>query len=70
MPVATLTFNLPDEASDHKAALAGVDALVALERIANECRSRIKYGELTPEQRAVYESIREMIPWSLLEILE
>lgn len=70
MPIATLRFKLPDEAMDHRAALAGVDALVALETIANECRSQIKYGDLTAEQQAVYESIREMIPWSLLEILE
>jgi len=70
MPVATLTFSLPDETMEHRAALAGVDALITLERIAEHCRGRIKHGELTAECVHEIEAVRAMITDELLEILE
>jgi hypothetical protein len=70
MPKATLTYSLPDEAMEHRAALAGTAALIALERIAEHCRQRIKYG--TPSAECVHEleAVRAMIPHELMEILE
>lgn len=41
---ATLEFNLPEEEHEHKYALAGTDALLALDEICNEIRSYLKYG--------------------------
>lgn len=41
---ATLEFNLPEEEHEHKYALAGTDALLALDEIRNEIRSYLKYG--------------------------
>lgn len=40
---AVLKFNLPEEAQDHKYALAGVDALLLISDILNEIRSFLKY---------------------------
>jgi hypothetical protein len=70
MPVATLTFSLPDESGDHRAALAGVDALIALERIDNRMRAIVKYGEPSKEIGQLCEEVRAMIPESLRGILE
>jgi hypothetical protein len=70
MPIATLRFKLPDESSDHRAALAGVDALIALEHIDNRMRAIIKYGEPSKEIGQLCEEVRDMIPPHLLEILE
>ena len=70
MPKATLAFNLPDESMEHLAALAGRDALIALERIAEHCRQRIKYGTPTADEVHALEAVRAIIPAELLEILE
>ena len=70
MPTATLTYTLPDEAMEHRAALAGVDALITLEKIAEHCRGRIKYGEPSAECVHELEAVRAMIPHELMEILE
>lgn len=45
---AILEFDLPQEAEDHKYALAGVDALLLIDDLLNEIRSYMKYdsGEL------------------------
>jgi len=40
---AILTFNLPKEEFEHKAALAGLDALLLIDDILNEIRSYRKY---------------------------
>jgi hypothetical protein len=69
MPIATLRYNLPDESMDHRAALAGVDALIALERIDQWARGRLKHGEPTADEVHALEAVRAMIPPELLEIL-
>jgi len=70
MPVATLRYQLPDEQMDHRAALAGVDALVALERIDQRLRAILKHGEPSEETAKLADEVRQMIPHELLEILE
>ena len=70
MPVVTLRYTLPDEQMDHKAALAGVDALIALEKIDQRLRSILKHGEPSEETERLAEELRAMIPAELLEILE
>lgn len=70
MPTATLQFDLsnPDDACEHRYALAGRDALLALEEIEQHCRSRLKYGE--PKNAvAELEAVRAMIPHELTSLL-
>jgi hypothetical protein len=45
---ATLEFNLPEDEHDHKYALAGLDALLAIDDILSDLRSAYKHeaGEL------------------------
>lgn len=51
MPKATLTFNLPEDKSEHQDALKGVAYRAALEEIYNEVfRKRRKYMELPKNQ--------------------
>lgn len=71
MPTALLRYDLsdPDDEREHRYALAGKDALIALEGIANEIRIRLKHGEPSKETRAVLEQIRSEIPHELLELL-
>jgi hypothetical protein len=40
---AILEFNLPDDADDHKYALAGLDSLLVISDVLNEIRSFLKY---------------------------
>lgn len=40
---ATLEFNLPEEQDDHAYALAGVDALLTIDDLLNEIRTKLKY---------------------------
>jgi hypothetical protein len=64
---ATLTFNLPDDQAEFDAARLGRAALSALWQIDQRCRSLLKHGEPTPEQRELAEEIRAMIEPELLE---
>lgn len=41
---ATIEFNLPEEQDDHAYALAGVDALIVIDELLNEIRTKLKYG--------------------------
>ncbi len=41
---AKLEFNLPEEAPEHRYALAGTDALLLIEDVLNEIRSQLKHG--------------------------
>jgi hypothetical protein len=67
---ATLTFELPDDDAEFQYALAGRDALIALERINNWARELVKYGEITDDVRTVLEVLRaQMIPPELTEKL-
>lgn len=70
MPIVTIRYTLPDESMDHRAALAGVDALLALEKIDQWARGRLKHGEPSADEVHALEAVRAMIPHELLEILE
>jgi hypothetical protein len=67
---AILRFDLsdPDDAREHRYALAGRDALIALEQIDQHCRGRLKHGEPTDARREL-EEIRSTIPYELLHLL-
>lgn len=68
---ATLRFNLddPDDERAHRYALAGRDALIALELIDNRCRTILKHGDPSEETQKVLEEIRSTIPCELLNLL-
>jgi hypothetical protein len=68
---AILRFDLsdPDDAREHRYALAGRDALIALEQIDQHCRGRLKHGEPTDARREL-EEIRSTIPYELLNLLQ
>jgi len=70
MPIATLRFDLsdPDDEQAHRWALAGRDALIALEAIDQHCRGRLKHGEPTDARREL-EEIRSAIPYELVNLL-
>ena len=70
MPIATLRFDLsdPDDEQAHRWALAGRDALIALEAIDQHCRGRLKHGEPT-DARKELEEIRNTIPYELVNLL-
>jgi hypothetical protein len=40
---ATLEFNLPEEEAEHSYALAGTDALLVIDDLLNEIRTKLKY---------------------------
>lgn len=68
--IATLRFDLsdPDDEREHRYALAGRDALLALEAIDEHCRSRLKYGE--PKNAvAELEAVRALVPHELTSLL-
>lgn len=71
MAHALLKFDLsdPDDASEHRYAMAGRDALIALERIDSQCRAVLKHGDPSDETRRVLEEIRAMVPYELTNLL-
>ena len=64
MPTATLTYDLadPDEAGQHKLAVAAADMYSALHQIDECARAAIKWGEHPPESVRVLEEIRSLLP--------
>jgi hypothetical protein len=70
MAHAILKFDLadPDDEREHRYALAGRDALIALEQIDQHCRGRLKHGEPT-DARKELEEVRIAIPYELLNLL-
>jgi hypothetical protein len=68
---AILRFDLsdPDDAREHRYCLAGRDALIAMERIDNHCRSILKHGAPSEETERALEEIRSLIPHELVELL-
>jgi hypothetical protein len=68
---ATLRFDLsdPDDERLHRYALAGRDALIALEQIDNHCRSVLKHGDPSKETQTALEEIRSTIPYGLVNLL-
>jgi hypothetical protein len=69
--IATLRYDLsdPDDAREHRYALAGRDALIALELIESRCRSVLKHGEPSPETAKIVEEIRALVPYELTSLL-
>jgi hypothetical protein len=72
MPTATLTYDLgdPEEERAHKYALAGLDALIALEGIEQHIRSALQYRELSEETQRELREIRELVPHELIALME
>ena len=66
--IATLRFTLPDEQAEFDAARLGSEAMQTLWQIDQTCRSLLKNGTPTAEERRLAEQIREMIPGEMLEI--
>jgi hypothetical protein len=60
---AILKFSLPEEKSDYAYAVAGVDALLVIEDILSECRSKLKYesGQFKDCDDATIEKVRDFI---------
>ena len=69
---AILRFDLddPDDAREHRYALAGRDALIALEAIDLHCRNVEKYSEVSDEASRILKDIRGMIPYELVGLLQ
>ena len=71
MATAILKYDLsdPDDEREHRYAMAGREALIALEGISEAIRQRLKYGEVGEEARRELEAIREQLPHELIELL-
>ena len=71
MATAILRYDLADadDEPEHRYALAGREALIALETIREAIRQRLKYGEIGEEARQELEAIRESLPHELIELL-
>jgi hypothetical protein len=69
--IATLRFDMsdPDDAREHRYALAGRDALVALEQIDQWARGRLKHGQPSTEATHDLEAVRAMVPRDLVNLL-
>ena len=68
MPTVTVTYTLPDEQAEYDAARLGRAALTVLWHIDQHCRSIVKHGEPTEEERRLAEQIRAMIPGEMTEV--
>jgi len=66
--IAILKFTLPDEQAEYDAARLGSEAMQVLWQIDQTCRSLLKHGTPTAEERRLAEQIREMIPGEMLDI--
>lgn len=59
---ATLEFNLPEEAEDYDAAVAGPAYLSILQDLDNFLRSQLKHNdELSDDERRAYDKVRSDI---------
>jgi hypothetical protein len=69
--IAILKFDLsePDDERAHRYALAGRDALIALEQIDEHCRGRLKHGEPSAEATHDLQAVRAMVPHDLVNLL-
>jgi hypothetical protein len=69
--IAVLKFDLsdPDDAREHRYALAGRDALLALEEIDQWARGRLKHGQPSTEATHDLEAVRAMVPHELTGLL-
>ncbi len=71
MAHALLKFDLsePDDERLHRYALAGRDALIALEVVENRCRAILKHGDPSEETQRIVEEIRALVPYELTSLL-
>jgi hypothetical protein len=69
--IATLRFDMsdPDDEREHRYALAGRDALVALEQIDQWARGRLKHGQPSAEATHDLQAVRAMVPRELTGLL-
>jgi len=67
MPIATLTFNLPEENDEHREALQAGKVLGAIQEFDNFLRAKIKYEDLSENDYKIYESVREKLHNSFAE---
>lgn len=60
---AIIEFQLPEEEAEHSYALAGTDALLAIDDVLNEIRSCLKYdsGQLKGSDYDTLEKVRDFI---------
>ena len=73
MAKAKLIFDLgdPDDAQEHRYALAGRDALLALEAIESWAMGQIKHCDHSEETERVIQHLRDhLIPRDLTELLQ
>lgn len=61
MPVATLTFKLPEESIEHKFAINGQKYYCVIETTLEHIRQQLKHGDITAHQQLVLEEIRDLI---------
>ena len=66
---AILEFSLPDDEQEHRYALAGRDALIALEQIDEWARGKIKHAEISEESETLLRELRAMVPHELVQLL-
>jgi hypothetical protein len=58
MPKVTITFNLPEESSEHKAAIRGADWKGIAYDIAFDLRNQLKYGHQFKTANEALEAIQ------------
>ncbi len=61
MPIATLTYTLPDEQAEYDAAREGQAARSLIWQIDQHCRSLLKHGNPDAATRVLAGDIRQMI---------
>lgn len=61
MPLAILVFDLPEDDAEHQLALQGQRMFAVLHELDNRLRSKIKHGDLTDEQSAPYQEVRNWL---------
>lgn len=69
MPIATLTFNLPEESAEHQTAIDGLKWRTVVDDILQNLRQDLKYNveNLTADQQKVLENMRGFIYQRLTE---
>lgn len=60
MPIATLTFNLPEETEEFKYATNGQEYYFQIKDIDEICRGWIKYGHKLKSIEEALEKVREL----------
>ena len=72
MAYALLKFDLadPDDEREHRYALAGREALIALEAIEQHLRGRLNHGYPSDLERIGLKEIQAMIPYELTSLLQ